>query len=488
VSAGLSIAMVASEAAPFAKTGGLADVVSALSATLHERGHDVRVFLPLYASTQGQGRGFQPVEFLTDIPIDMGRFRLSFTVYSATLPDHDLAFYFVHCPALYGRQGLYSDAWDEPIRFAFLCRAAIESCQRMGWGPDVFHCHDWHAALVPLYLQTVYGWDELFHRSRTVLTIHNLGYQGVFSADALEPLALAPHAARFFQEDLQAGRINLLKAGLLYAHALTTVSRTYAREIQTPEQGRGLDEILRRRSERLVGIVNGIDTDEWNPATDPHLPHSYSADDLEGKTWNKKSLLEELGLPTTDLETPLLGMVSRLTAQKGHDLLFDTLPPLLGRGRARFVALGSGDRRYADFLRWLAGAFPGHAAFREGYSEALAHRIEAGTDAFLMPSRYEPCGLNQMYSLRYGSVPIVRQTGGLADTVEPYDPERGEGTGFVFEHFNPAGLGWALDFALRTYSDRDAWAGLVRRGMSRDFSWERQTGVYEELYRRVVEL
>ena len=481
--------MVASEATPFAKTGGLADVVTALSEALDARGHDVRVFLPLYASLNRADRSFHPVEFLSDVRIRMGDFSLGFSVWTATPPDSDLALYFVHCPALYGRSSLYTESWDEPIRFAFLCRAAIECCQRMGWGPDVFHCHDWHAALVPLYLRTLYGWDELFHRSRTILTIHNLGYQGVFPARAIDALGLAGHAELFHQEHLRAGWINVLETGILHAHALTTVSRTYAREIQTPEQGAGLDGLLRRRSERLVGIVNGVDYAEWSPGHDPYLPFPYSAADLEGKSWNKKALLERAGLGADDLETPLLGMVSRLTSQKGHELLFDTLPPLLHQGRARFVALGSGDRRYAEFLHWLARAFPGRAAFQEGYSEENAHWIEAGADAFLMPSRYEPCGLNQMYSLRYGTVPIVRKTGGLADTVEPYDPGRDEGTGFVFEHFTPAGLGWALDAAIRTYRDTpDAWRRLMLRGMSRDFSWERQSGLYEDVYRRVREL
>ena len=476
--------MVSSEAVPFAKTGGLADVVPALSRQLHRRGHDVRLFLPLYAGTNRAGRDFRAVEFASEVPLRMGSRDLAFSLYTAPLPDSELDVYFVHCPDLYGREGIYTDAWDEGIRFAFLCRAVIESCQRMGWGPSVFHCHDWHAALVPLLLKTVYAWDRLFQESRTVLTIHNLGYQGVFPVERLSDLGLDGEADRFDSEDRSRGRINLLRTGILHADALSTVSRTYAREIQTPEQGEGLHDVLRRRNQRLVGIVNGVDYSEWSPEVDARIPYRYSAEELEGKTRNKEALLERLGLPSDDLETPLVAVVSRLTPQKGHDLLFDTLPPILGRGRIRFAALGTGEDRYTEFLRWQASSFPDRAAFHEGYSDELAHWMEAGADLFLMPSRYEPCGLNQMYSLRYGTVPVVRRTGGLADTVVPFDPSRDTGTGFVFDQFTPSGLGWALDFALRTYEDdREAWLRLQRRGMAQDFSWERQVTRYEKLYR-----
>jgi starch synthase len=287
------------------------------------------------------------------------------------------------------------------------------------------------------------------------------------------------------QEDLAAGRINFLKTGIIYADVLTTVSRTYAREIQTPEHGFGLDALLRARADHLVGIVNGVDYGEWDPAADPHLPHHYSAADLAGKKAMKRALLERIGLAHAE-EVPVVGVVSRLTAQKGFELFFDSLPEMLLQRDFRLVALGSGEARYESFLSWLAAHHPGKVWFYRGYNEALAHWIEAGADLFLMPSRYEPCGLNQMYSLRYGTPPVVRRTGGLADTVEPWNPATGEGTGFAFEHFTPEGLRWALALALDTWRSPDAWTRLVRNGMARDFSWSKQVAPYEQLYSRLV--
>jgi starch synthase len=479
----LRIAQVSAEVTPFAKTGGLGDVVAALTSYLHRHQHDVRLFVPLYAAVARRRPDLAPV--LPEIPLSMGPWRLSFSLWQGALPD-GTPLLFVHCPALYGREGIYGQDWDEGVRFAFLTRAALVACQHLGWSPQILHVHDWHAALAPLYLRTLYAWDRLFAGTRTVLTLHNLGYQGIFPAEQLRDLGLQDEAHLFWQEDVQAARINFLKTGIVYADLLTTVSRTYAEEIQTPEQGFALDPLLRERRDHLLGIVNGIDTHEWSPESDPHLPATYSADDLTGKRRCKEALLAEAGLRAGE-EVPLVGVVSRLTFQKGIDLLFDVLPPLLAAGAIRFVALGSGEARYGEFLRWLASAFPGRAAFRDGYSDPLAHRIEAGADVFLMPSRYEPCGLNQMYSLRYGTVPVVRRTGGLADTVEPFDPERDAGTGFVFEHFTPQGLAWALGWALRAWTeDPSAWTRLMRRGMARDFSWDRQGGRYVDAYRRLL--
>jgi starch synthase len=477
--------MVAAEVSPFAKTGGLADVTAALASHLHRRGHDVRTFMPLYATVAARHPALRPVEGLQDVPLAMGRWALSFSLWEGALQDGTPVL-FVHCPALFGREGIYTEGWDEPLRFAFLTRAALACCQHLGWAPQILHCHDWHTSLGPLYLRTRYAWDRLFGATRTVLTLHNVGYQGVFPAARLDDLDLAHERHLFWQEDLEAGRINFLKTGIVYADLLTTVSRTHAEEIQSPEQGFGLDPLLRERRASLLGIVNGIDAGEWNPATDPHLPARYDATDLSGKATCRTGLLAEAGLDE-GAGRPLVGIVARLTHQKGIDLLFDALPPLLAADAIRFVALGSGERQYADFLRWLTRAFPRRAAFREGYSDALAHRIEAGADLFLMPSRYEPCGLNQMYSQRYGTLPVVRRTGGLADTVEPFDPERDVGTGFVFEHFTAQGLSWALHWALRVWhEDPAAWARMQRRGMERDFSWDRQGGLYAEAYQRLL--
>jgi starch synthase len=483
----LRIALVASEVTPFAKTGGLGDVVSALAVALHRAGHDVKLFLPLYATLDRAGASFRPVEVVQAAPLRMGPWEVPFSIWQAEIPGSDLSIGFVHCPPLYGRAGFYTQDWDEGLRFAYLTRAALTACQHLGWSPQVFHCNDWHTALGPLFLRTVYGWDQqLFAATKTVLTIHNLGYQGKFPASLINDLGLAHESHLFWQDDVQAGFINFLKTGICYADAITTVSRTYADEIQTAEQGFGLDPLLRERRGALAGIVNGIDPDEWNPQTDPHIPAHYSADDLAGKARCKAALLAEAGLDPTAYK-PLVGVVSRLTFQKGFDLLFDTLPALLAADELRFVAVGTGEAKYVDFLRWLKARFPGRAAFLEGYSNPVAHRIEAGADIFLMPSRYEPCGLNQMYSQRYGTVPVVRRTGGLADTVEPYDRAADTGTGFVFDHFTAEGLSWALRYAIGLYrEDRAAWTRMVVRGMSQDFSWARQVGRYEDIYRRLV--
>jgi starch synthase len=477
----LKVCFVSSEFSPLAKTGGLADVASGLTRYLMDVGQDVRVFLPAYSRIDLAALDAHPVEFLRDIRIAFGPHVTSADVYSAQPPGSPHRIYLVHCPDAFVRPELYSPQPDEPLRFALLARIAIESCQRMGWGPDVFHCHDWHTALLPLYLRTVYGWDGLFRHSKTLLTIHNIGYQGTFSAGIIGDLGLAEHATMLHQEDLGRGVVNFLKTGILYADALTTVSRTYAGEIQSPELGAGLDEMLRARADHLVGIVNGIDYNDWDPERDPLIPHHYSSDDLEGKARNHEALLRAVGLPHAP-GVPTVGIVSRLTAQKGLDIIGEPLAVRLRAGALRLVVLGSGEPHYEEMFHHLQRAFPGSVCFYRGYNNELAHLIEAGADMFLMPSYFEPCGLNQMYSLKYGTVPIVRRTGGLADTVQPYDRAAGIGTGFVFEHYTPHGVAWALDQALGVYRDREAWVRLMRNGMAEDFSWQRQGREYLALY------
>ncbi|MCB1035038.1 MAG: glycogen synthase, partial [Acidobacteria bacterium] len=350
---------------------------------------------------------------------------------------------------------------------------------------DVIHCNDWHVGLLPLYLKRHYGWDGLFRRTKTLLTIHNIGYQGIFSSSLLGDLDLAGHTDLLFQEDLHAGHFSFLKTGILYADVLSTVSHTYSLEIQTAEYGMGLEGLLRARRDSLVGIVNGVDTADWDPQTDPLLPHSFSADDLSGKVKNKQHLLDGLGL-AFDERVPVFGIVSRLTAQKGLDLYFETLPELLAWRQAKLVILGTGERRYEDFFHHLQHSFPGKVCFYRGYSEELAHLVEAGSDVFLMPSLYEPCGLNQMYSQLYGTPPIVRKTGGLADTVDHFHPTTGEGTGIVFEHFTTDGLRWALSVALELWKDQGAWRRMMLNGMGRDFSWGAQGAKYVRLYRTMT--
>jgi starch synthase len=490
----LKIALVASEVAPFAKTGGLADVAAALGRALHRGGHDVRLFLPRYGTLREGDATLAPSPDFAPIELEFPGRSVRVGLQTAPLPDSaraksagggSLAVEFLDCPELYHRGGYYTEDADEPLRWAAFCRGVLEVCQHTGWAPDVVHCNDWHTGLIPLYLKNWYAWDELFAKTRTLLSIHNIGYQGAFPADAVGELGLTDGRHLFHQEHLAEGRVSFLETGVLHASYLSTVSETYAREIQQAEYGMGLDELLSTRADHLVGIVNGVDDSEWNPATDTLIPHAFGADDLVGKARCKEALMEQLGLPN-DPATPVLGIVSRMTAQKGFELFPDILPVFLQREDVRLVVLGSGDEKYERYFRWLRDVFPSKVGVGEGYNNELAHLIEAGADMFLMPSRYEPCGLNQMYSLRYGTVPVVRHTGGLADTVERWDQDARAGTGFVFYDFTPDALFHTLEHALEVWRDRDAWSALVQNGMAADFSWERQAALYVDLYRRIL--
>jgi starch synthase len=479
------ICFLAAEYSPFAKTGGLGDVAAALTRQLARRGHDLRVFIPLHGLMDLRGVDLHPVDFLQDLPLSVGAHEFRFGVQTARVPDSDLWVYLVDCPALFDRPRIYSDAPDEHVRYLMLTRAAFECCQRMGFAPEIVHANDWHTAFAPLLLRTAYAWDTaIFGGARSVFTIHNIGYQGVFSAGQAGDLAPGVGIEALHQADLATGRVNPMRHGVMYADAVTTVSPTYADEIRTVEGGHGLDGDLRARGAAVSGLLNGVDYDEWNPATDRYIPFRYDVDDLSGKARNKEALLDLLRMPAP-ATTPLIGMVTRLTHQKGIDLLFDTLPEVLERGDVRLVALGSGEHHYEQFMHSLQEWFPGRAVFYSGYSEELAHFIEAAADIFLMPSMYEPCGLNQMYSLKYGAVPIVRRTGGLADSVQHFDPATGTGTGIVFNDYDAAGVRWALATALEWHGWPTVWRRLVQNGMRQDFSWDRQVDGYEQLYRQL---
>jgi starch synthase len=481
----MRILFVSSELAPFAKTGGLGDVSAALPRALRAAGHDVRVVVPMYARVRAPGREF--VEVVPTLRVRLGEHDVRAAVYASTLPDSDVPVYFVRCAALYDRPNLYDSAGDEHLRFGLLNWAALMVCQHLGFSPDIAHVNDWQTALIPLLAQTLFAWDRRFSATRTVLTIHNLGHQGTFGADTVSQLGLDPVRGHLHQDELHAGRLGFLRTGIQYANAITTVSPTYAREILTAEGGVGLDDALRSRRDVLRGILNGIDDTEWNPARDPHLAHTFTADDLSGKARCKAALLASAGLAHRP-EVPVVGVVSRLVWQKGFDLCEEVLPGLLRRGDFQLVALGSGEPRYEEFFRSLVRHFPRQVAYVSAFSERLAHAIEAGADMFLMPSRYEPCGLNQMYSLRYGTPPIVHRTGGLADTVRNFDRATGEGTGFVFNHFDGAGLRWAITRALEVWGsgagdDRARWASLQRNGMREPLGWQHRVGEYLSLYR-----
>jgi starch synthase len=481
----LRVCFVASEVAPLAKTGGLADVASALPRFLHGKDHDVRLFMPMYSRIGALKLGAQPVASVQDVPVDLGSHRYRFSLFTVTLPGSTLAVYLVGCGPLYDRPGIYSSGPDEHLRFMLLSRAALDSCQRMQFEPHIVHCNDWHTGFMPMYLKSVYAWDRLFARTKSVLTIHNIGYQGLFSSASAGDVGLGSATHLLHQDDLRAGRINSLRHGIMYADAITTVSPTYANEIRSDQYGMGLQDTLRARGDAVLGILNGVDYAEWNPETDRYAPHHFSANDLAGKEKVKQDLLKRMQL-RSGRRTALLGIVSRMTVQKGFDLVFDPLPRVLAQRDLVAVVLGSGEPRYEEFFARLQQRFPSKVVYHRGYHDELAHLIEAGSDMFLMPSMYEPCGLNQMYSLRYGTVPIVRRTGGLADSVQPFDPATGQGTGIVFNDYNSEAVSWALHTALTLYQKRALWTRMVLNGMAQDFSWERQGGIYVDLYRRLV--
>jgi starch synthase len=479
----LRLCMLSSEIVPFAKTGGLADVVGALFVELAERGIEVSAFMPLYASVRAGRFDLEPVAAVQGVAIPIGDAVYEFSLQSARYPGSERHVYFIDCPTLFDRPGLYTTDADEHRRFLLFTLAAVESCERLALRPQVIHCNDWHTAFLPLLLKTRYV-GRAIAAARTVLTIHNIAYQGIMPGSAAPDLQLGANFTLLDQGDLRAGVINSLKTGIKFADVVTTVSPTYAREICDSPLGMGMQTVLRAHKGGVVGILNGVDYREWDPRHDPHLKVHFGPADLSGKQANKRSLLEE-GAFTMNPAAPLLAVVSRLTEQKGFDLLFDVLPDLLRRREFGFIALGSGERRYVEFFESLVAQFPGRAWFKSGYDETLAHRIEAGSDVFLMPSRYEPCGLNQMYSLRYGTIPVVHRTGGLADSVRHFDPATGQGTGCVFNDFDVMGLSWALSTVLDWYGDPALWQRLMQNAMAEDFSWSHQVGHYEALFRRL---
>jgi len=481
----LKICLATSEMTPLAKTGGLADVAAALTAFLDAQGHDVRAIIPFHSSIDSGNLDVTPVHFLQDKHLWLGQHHYRYSIDTATLAGSSARIYLLRCPALFDRPGVYTGGPDEHLRFIALSRAAIEMCQHMGFAPDIFHCHDWHAALVPLYLKSLYAWDALFARTHSVLTIHNIAYQGVFGADILNDMGLQDHRGSLHQDDLNHDRINFLKTGVLYADLLTTVSPTYAREILGPEYGMGLHELLQQRRNSLVGILNGVDYEEWNPRSDPLIPNTYDARRTSGKKENKLALMQELGLAGS-ADLPLIGMVTRLTGQKGLDLVQQVVPGMIERGQFALAVLGSGEARYEQFFHWLQTRFPERVCFWRGFNNRLAHWIESGSDMFLMPSLFEPCGLNQMYSLRYGTPPIVRRTGGLADSVQLFDPVSGQGTGIVFNDYDAPALRWAIDYALRLYQDKRTWRKLMQNGMAMDYSWKRQGQAYVDVFRQLT--
>jgi starch synthase len=483
--------MVSAEASPWAKSGGLADVLGALPNALARMGHPVATVIPRYMGAKNAPAR----RVIRDLRIPLGKRIFEVAIWELQTGQDTGTYYFVDQPELFDRSGLYGDREgdfpDNHIRFALLSRAALEIARRL-FPADIIHCHDWQSSLVPAYLKDPRVVDPSLLGIGTLLTIHNLGYQGVFDRSALGEIGLpgefdTPHGMEFW------GKINFLKAGIVFADALNTVSKKYAEEIQTPEYGFGLDGLLRERRHVLRGIVNGVDYGRWNPETDPYIPAHYSAGgiasgDLAGKQTCKRELLREMGLPRQAIDRPLLGIISRFTGQKGFDLIGEAAPELfrddLFRDDVYLVALGNGEARWEDLFRTLQSEFPDRISVKFGYDEPLAHRIEAGADIFLMPSRYEPCGLNQIYSLRYGTVPVVRATGGLDDTILG-QPAAGA-TGFKFLDYNGSALLEAIRLACIKWNDKKAWAAIMVRAMRKDYSWTASAGEYSRLYRKIA--
>jgi starch synthase len=474
----MEILFVASEVAPWSKTGGLGDVAGALPRALAARGHAVAVVTPRHGFIDPREHGFARDERVLHVRGEATHVWVKGGPPAIYLLEHERLF--GSRRSVYGEGG--RDYPDNAERFAYLARAALALPGALGLRPRVVHANDWQTGLVPWLLRHEHERDPALAGARTVFTIHNLAYQGVFPKQVVPHLGLSWDAFRLEGMEFH-DRLSFMKAGLVFADALTTVSPTYAREILTPQGGVGLDPVLRQRRDRLHGILNGIDVSEWDPAADPHLPAHYTARSLAGKARCKAALQRELGLPVR-ADVPLIAMVSRLADQKGVDLVVAALGELLARD-LQLALLGSGERAYEQALSAAAGNRPDRMAVRIGFDEPLAHRMEAGADAFLMPSRFEPCGLNQLYSLRYGTVPVVRAVGGLEDTIEDYDGWR-SGTGFKFRDYTPGALLLATRRAVDTFRDRRAWRGLVQRGMAQDFSWERSAASYEALYRSLA--
>ena len=488
--------MVASEAVPYAKTGGLADVTGALSLEFARLGHDVILLLPRYRCLNDSGRSFRPV-FRLRVPTPRGL--VDTLVEEDVLPagqgDRRLRVWAIRNEALFDRPGLYqyegSDYPDNLARFSFFCQATIEVLAHLRgacrWKTHLLHLHDWQAALCAVYLKTVARdrQDVDAPEVRTVLTLHNVGYQGLFPGAQFENTGLPP--SLFNPEAIEYyGFVNLLKGGIVFADYITTVSPTYAREILTPEFGFGLDGVLRNREGQLLGILNGIDVDRWNPESDSYLPATYSVNDRSGKLLCKKSLQREFQLPETSV--PVLGMIARLTSQKGLDLVAAIIPELMSMD-VQLVILGTGDPDLEAKFRALQARYPSRIGLRIGFDEGLAHRIEGGADVFVMPSQYEPCGLSQLYSLRYGTVPVVRKTGGLADTITPLNRQvlpAGRATGFHIEEHRADALLAGLRNALSVYLDRSKWDQLIEAGMTTDVSWTRSANDYDRLFVSLV--
>ena len=484
----MKIAFASSEIIPFAKTGGLADVAGALPKELVTLGHEVKLFMPKYYEINEHEYGHYYDSLIGEIKVEVAGVEHSVHVFYGKLPSSNVEVYFIHYPNFFHRKKIYTDDLDEDERFILFSKAVIQVMQKLGWAPEIMHVNDWQTALIPVLLKENYAWDSLFNKTKTVLTIHNIGYQGRFSIDSYKKASIPPALYENHGVLAHEGDSNFLKAGILYADAINTVSDTYAKELLTPEYSAGMDSNLWSRHTDFFGIINGVDYSVWDPETDKYLPHHYSINDLSGKLKNKEFLLNKLSLPA-NLEVPLIGLISRFATQKGFDIVGEVLDELLVLD-AQFIVLGSGEEEYENMFQKAANDNPNKLGVFFGYNEELAHQIEAGSDIFLMPSRYEPCGLNQIYSLKYGTVPVVRKTGGLADTVQDWNEynEFGQdiGNGFSFYEYSGKALLDTVKRAISDYHNKPVWRKIQKNGMIKDFSWKHSATEYIKLYKRTL--
>ena len=485
VASSFRILMVSPEVVPFAKTGGLADVVGSLPAALRELGCDVAVAMPLYRGVAAENLAGECI--IEDLPVSLGSQVIPAEIWQGKLGG-GIPVFFIRRDEFFDRTYLYGtprgDYFDNAQRFAYFCQAVMALCPALSYRLHVVHCHDWQSGLVPAYLRLMHGGDPFWSETASMFTIHNIAYQGQFAAE-LFPVTGLP--GNFFAVGGMEfwGGINYMKAGIVCADVITTVSPRYSEEIRIPPAGRGLEGVLQTHGHKLHGIINGVDYGEWNPETDPLIAARYSAKNLAGKKRCKRDLLTTVGLPAGLMDRPLLGMVSRLADQKGLDLVAALAERLVAEDLG-LVILGTGEEKYHLLFSELARRHAENVAVRLGFDNELAHKIEAGADIFLMPSQFEPCGLNQIYSLRYGTVPIVHATGGLYDTVKPFDPNRGEGVGFSFTRYEPEALWEALEAAIGMFHRPSLWQQIMRNGMAMDFSWENSARLYLALYEKAV--
>ncbi len=487
------ILFVTSEVVPFMKTGGLADVSAALPQMLAELGHEVRIVVPKYGAVDDRKFKIHEVVRLKDLHVKIGNKDVIFSIKSCFLPGQKVRvqIYFLDNQEYFGsRNSLYIDPAtgddypDNDERFILLTNSVFELISKLGWIPDIIHCNDWQTGLIPAYLKTIYKDDQIFSKFKTLYTIHNLAYQGEFPKLSFYKTGLPEELNS--EKGLEIyGKLNFMKSGLVFADVINTVSETYANEIRTDEElGAGLKSVLAKRKNDLYGIINGIDTKVWSPEKDKHIPKKYSSKNISSKEINKQALAEKFGFKYNP-DTPIIGLISRLYDAKGFDLIIEAFPQLM-KMDLQMVLLGTGNKKYHSFFEKTASKYTDKFACFLGFDDNLAHLIESGADLFLMPSRYEPCGLNQMYSLMYGTVPLVRETGGLADTVIKYNDKTGEGNGFVFKDYNASAFIKELKRALTVFKDKKTWTKIIRNGMKSDFSWNSSAKKYIELYKTVL--